>query len=705
MKIFFYASLIGFCLSFSHLTLHAQYSEQDLEQLRNAAFAASNNCGVDGNVISTPDTIICIGDSVQLSAVSPYSFPYWYPSGGLDDPLTNNPIATPSSSQYYYFLQVVEDNTNLIFNGDFELGNVGFTSDYGLAPANWGGVFVNPEGLYDVGNNPSARYHEFEECRDHTGFSGNMLMANGSEDTDDAVWCQTVAVNPNQGYNFEAWFCNLTKKSPPSLMVEINGVQLGNDLDLTIWTCEWEQFTGTWYSANNTSANICIYSTEDDEHGNDFAIDDIRFTSICPVYDSVYIEVSDLQVSAEVTDIDCYQEGFGTIDASITASTPTNFNWVELPGETSLNLDSLSGGTYTLIVSDAVGCTREEVYEVIEPDPLLATIQVDSTNCEGGSMDASQVTGGTTPYNYNWSNGSTDAVLTQLEDGLYSLTITDANNCEWTDAAVVNNIPILEATLSNDSLTCDPADYATILASVSNGTPPFSYSWSTGETDTSIQVFQPGLYDLVITDQNNCVLQLSTNIWQPYRPELNLYISPAVDAQTIFQGGEVVLYANATENPNTYFSWTTSNDAGLGVGNLNSSELALAPVDTGSFSVWLDATSTDGCSESDSIDFQVIELPFFGIPTAFTPNQDGTNDSFYPIDVPATFVQSFQVFNQWGEVVYNLDQDPYIQNNLKGWDGTYKGQDQPSGVYLYVIILDFPGFEEKILRGQVTLIR
>lgn len=707
MKLLLVYTFLLFCLSaFSLQNSYAQHTSQDLEHLLKAASANTNNCGVNNDIISSPDAIICVGDSIQLSAVAPYSFPFWYPAVGLDDANSSNPIASPSSSQYYYFLQIIESDSNLIYNGDFELGDVGFTSDYDPAPNNWNGIFVDPEAKYKIENNPNQEYFEFEECRDHTGNSGNMMMVNGSDDSDDAVWCQAVAVNPNQGYQLGAWYTSLNKKTPATIAIEINGIQLGNDIDLSYWTCDWEEFTGTWYSGNSTVANICIYDIEESEHGNDFALDDISFTSICPFYDSVYIEVSDLEVTANISNIPCYEDGFGSIEATVNATATTTFSWVEFPNETSLTLNNLAAGTYTLNVDDATGCSRVEIFEVTQPDSLYSSLTVDSTNCEGGTIDASQVSGGTTPYNFSWNNGNSNQTLSQLDSGYYSVTIIDANNCLWTEATTINNIPLLNAELTNDSLNCDPNDYASIQALVLEGTAPYIYNWSTNDTGDNIQVYDPGNYSVNIVDQNGCEITLSTNIWQPYRPQLGLYIDPAVDNMTIFQGSETVLYSNENTNPNTFFNWMTSDDVGLGAGDLSAENLNLNPVDTGMYWVYLDATSDEGCFANDSLQLQVVELPFVGIPTAFTPNGDDVNESFYPIDVPKDFIQSFLIYNQWGEVVYDIQKDTYDHSNgLRGWDGTYSDTPQPQGVYVYVLILDFPGFEDNVIRGQLTLLR
>jgi gliding motility-associated-like protein len=532
------------------------------------------------------------------------------------------------------------------------------------------------------------------------------MIVNGATIAGQSVWCQTISVMPNTEYFFSTWVTSIGASNPAILQFSVNGQPLANPFNVSGAACSWNQFSETWNSGSSNTATICIVNQNTIAGGNDFGLDDISFTDYCAFYDSVYIEVSDLEVAASVTNIPCYEDGFGTIEASVNATASTSFSWQEFPNETSLTLTNLAAGTYTLSVTDTLGCSRVETFEVTQPDSLYSTLIVDSTNCEGGVMDASQVVGGTTPYNFIWSDGSTSDVLSELDSGFYSVTISDANNCLWVDAAPINNIPLLTAELSNDSLSCDSSEFASIQASVLEGTAPYSYSWTTNEVTDNIQVYTPGSYSVNITDQNGCEVNLSTNIWQPYRPQLDLYIDPSVDNMTMFQGSETVLYSSSNGNPTTFFNWMTSDDVGLGAGDLSAEHLSLNPVDTGMYWVYLDVTSEDGCFANDSLQLQVIELPYVGIPTAFTPNGDGANETFYPIDVPREFIQSFQIFNRWGKVVYDVDKDPYdLPNGRKGWDGSFQGKAQPQEVYVYVLVLDFPGFEDNVIRGQLTLLR
>lgn len=87
------------------------------------------------------------------------------------------------------------------------------------------------------------------------------------------------------------------------------------------------------------------------------------------------------------------------------------------------------------------------------------------------------------------------------------------------------------------------------------------------------------------------------------------------------------------------------------------------------------------------------------IPTAFTPNNDGHNDVFKMVNVTNETLLEMRVFNRWGTVVF-------ATNDInKGWDGKYKGQDQPMAVYGYAIKIRYSDGAEEVYKGTVTLIR
>jgi len=194
-------------------------------------------------------------------------------------------------------MQIIEDNeimveisydldTNLITNGDFEDGNDGsFTSDY---------TFFDLElfaGTYKIGNNPTQGKPEWEDCSNRDGTRSNMLLANASGNVNDAVWCQTVQVEQNTDYIFNAEFVSARYKIAipfidnlvlPELQAQINGQAISNSIKPDRARCAWTDFADiVWNSGSATTAEICIYNTVATDDDNDFALDNISFRPIC----------------------------------------------------------------------------------------------------------------------------------------------------------------------------------------------------------------------------------------------------------------------------------------------------------------------------------------------------------------------------------------------------------------------------------------
>lgn len=161
---------------------------------------------------------------------------------------------------------------NLIVNGDFELGNVGFTSDYTFTPA--GNTDARQ---YTVASNPAAWNPNFATIGDHTTGSGLMLIANGATTANQEVWRQTVPVVPGVDYDFSAWVVN-GALDLSTLQFRINGVQIGADFTPPgPPPATWTQFTADWNAGAATTAQIEIVETTLSFFGNDFYLDDITF--------------------------------------------------------------------------------------------------------------------------------------------------------------------------------------------------------------------------------------------------------------------------------------------------------------------------------------------------------------------------------------------------------------------------------------------
>jgi gliding motility-associated-like protein len=114
----------------------------------------------------------------------------------------------------------------------------------------------------------------------------------------------------------------------------------------------------------------------------------------------------------------------------------------------------------------------------------------------------------------------------------------------------------------------------------------------------------------------------------------------------------------------------------------------------GAYTVCLTAISDDGCSDVACRAIDIAQQVF--LPNAFTPNGDGVNDHFAPISQFALNAYRFQIFNRWGELIFDATAPG------TGWDGTWKGVDQEGGVYIYVLRA---AEIEGVATGTVTLVR
>jgi hypothetical protein len=158
---------------------------------------------------------------------------------------------------------------NLIVNGDFELGNVGFSSGYTFSPAN-----VYDVSTYDIARNPINDNQYFTSYGDHTSGFGYMMVISGSTDPNVTVWSETVTVAAGTKYDFSFFGSSCYPSSPARLEVLFNGISLGI-FTLPVSSGTWQGYGASWYSGATTSVTIEIIDRNLDFSGNDFALDEL----------------------------------------------------------------------------------------------------------------------------------------------------------------------------------------------------------------------------------------------------------------------------------------------------------------------------------------------------------------------------------------------------------------------------------------------
>jgi outer membrane protein OmpA-like peptidoglycan-associated protein len=221
----------------------------------------------------------------------------------------------------------------------------------------------------------------------------------------------------------------------------------------------------------------------------------------------------------EIKHINCFGYKSGAVALSVTGgATPYAFKWSN--GSVTQNLDNVGAGTYTVTITDKNGCSQTLSATINQPVKLVSTvIAAKDVSCfqgTNGSVNIS-VVGGTHPYKYQWSNGTTVQDLIDIKAGKYGLTITDATGCRDSSISVTIKEPTL-LTVKINKVT-DIIKYGlsngSIDVAVAGGTQPYKYSWSNGAVTEDIAAIPGGNYSLKVTDGNGCEKTISATINQP----------------------------------------------------------------------------------------------------------------------------------------------------------------------------------------------
>lgn len=412
---------------------------------------------------------IILGESTSFS---------WSPETGLSDPFSLSTNATiTATTTYYLTVNSIDYSNNLVINGDFSSGDVGFTTDYILNPAPSIGAGELVEGEYNVGTNPQPMHVNWQACGDHTTGNGNMLIVNGAQVANQQVWCQTISILPNTEYAFSAWVTSVDPNGPAEIQFLINGFDIGGGNLAISNTCEWVNYFEFWDSGANTTATICIEDVNTAEPGNDFALDDIIFSPVCEEIDSVTLTTSDLDVQIFNNSPVCENES-----VTVEATGGVSYEWDGPLGFSSTsslftldNAISDMTGFYFVTVTDDVGCT-EETFAFVD------VFSVDSTEVNLSTCNLSEV-GVFTDYLSN--SFLCDSIVTSYvsyveptyENFMYSscdsslvgTTIDYLFNQYGCDSTIETTIFFLEADSTNiTEYTCDSFEIGIVIDTFSN---------------------------------------------------------------------------------------------------------------------------------------------------------------------------------------------------------------------------------------------
>ena len=214
---------------------------------------------------------------------------------------------------------------------------------------------------------------------------------------------------------------------------------------------------------------------------------------------------------AAVTNVTCFDDSTGQSTLTLNGGTPGyNVIWNTVPVQTGLTADSLYAGTYSVQITDTLGCVTFDTIIVSEPAAIQANPIISNVNCIGpcdGTIDLFPTGGNGLIYTYTWSGGLPP---TQNQSGLctgtYTCTITDSLGCSETFTFSVDNVPGPTLMSSITDVICNGSCNGNASVTVTAGISPFTYSWAPGSyTTDSIGDLCAGTYYVSVSDSMGCV--------------------------------------------------------------------------------------------------------------------------------------------------------------------------------------------------------
>lgn len=303
------------------------------------------------------------------------------------------------------------------------------------------------------------------------------------------------------------------------------------------------------------------------------------------------------------TDVDCFGDGDGAIDLTVTGGDGNyTYSWNSGAFITE-DLSGLNGGNYSIAVTDGNNCSASGSTLITEPSSALS-VSVDATSnptaCTStdGSISIT-VSGGTASgaYAYAWTDGvsftSANEDLTGLSAGAYNVTVTDDNGCTATNSATLNdpsgptvNVNTMNSTLA---LNCngDMNGSVDVDVTLNGGATSATYSWDSGQTTEDIAGVSAGVYVITVTDNNNCQAITSATVSEPS----SLLASGSSTNEINGNDGSIDISVSGGTAPYTY-SWTGPNS----FTSINEDPTGLA---AGTYDVTV--TDVNGCTTSAQV--------------------------------------------------------------------------------------------------------
>lgn len=647
-----------------------------------------------------PDTVVCIGDTLQLSAGPGYSTYMWF------NGTTDSTLQLWDVGQYLVWV-IVSDSLGCMGVDSLHLSIINDSTTVDLGPD----TLVCASGAYTI----YPGYYQEYSWQDGSTDSVFLVTEPGQ------YW---VNVLGDCGYGSDTVIINFFPEP------ELN---LGNDTlvcdDIILELDAGDGFESYFWQDSTTAQTFQVNTTGiywvlvTDENG-------------CEASDTIHVELSSAVVVSLGQDTTvCAGDNFLLDPGNEFAS----YTWQD--GSTEPHYLVTAPGLYFVTVTDEMGCSGTDSVNIsLNPSPEVS-IGNDTVICDGGSV---LLDPGSQYSSYLWQDNSTLPVYTVTTPGYYSVVVTNIFACEASDEVFVD-FSSPEVPFGGDSLLClgdtiwlDAGDFE-------------SYLWHDSTSSRFYPADSGGMYTVTVTDELECQAQSTIEIIPLLKPLADL--GPD---RPICLGESIILEAQPgpylymwNGNPGGTFievdeggtyTLEVSNDCGVEYDEVVVTEYPIPEIDLGDDQIlqtgevieldagdghdtylWQDGSMnryyqvtfdnadpdnpyyyvevTDGpCKSSDTTKIELLKVK---IPNVITPNGDGVNDIFLPMEGSWSGVSKhhIEIFNRWGEKVWESD------NFSEGWDGRRNGTYVADGTYFWVLEIYYGDNDvSRQLKGTLTVI-
>jgi PKD repeat protein len=361
-------------------------------------------------------------------------------------------------------------------------------------------------------------------------------------------------------------------------------------------------------------------------------------------------------INPVVKQISCFGMNDGSINLNLVGGiAPLTLVWSD--GSTAgLTRNNLGPGSYTVTIVDSKPCTISKTFIILEPQELVLTANITHAfDCDDANSGAINllVAGGTPPFTYSWSNGTTSEDLNNILAGNYLITVIDSRGCSKTAQYVINRQPpIVIGVETKTEFDCETKYVKqTFVAQVSGGVPPYQLTWSSGTVsgvnNETMNTNQNGTVVLGVTDNLGCTANYTFNVVVPKLGTPSFTTSSyAYTTFGTFSISDPIQFTNTATADYSSIAWD------FGDGSVSTEENPTHTfVKEGSYVVTQTVTYPFGCIYIHTVTLLVDKGYKLMVPNGFTPNGDGINETFKPVFVGLKSLQ-LDVYDTWGELIF-----------------------------------------------------